>query len=188
MPDIDIDFADRTVVLEKFKHRVAKLETGKKHNTGIYFTEVPHNPVDNLSTLNYDEAENRGYFKIDFLNVSIYKNIKSEQHLKQLMTKEPMWELLQEKDFVDQLFHVNGHVEILQKLKPNNIEQLAAVLAIIRPAKRYLLNNDWKEIMQQVWIKPTDDSYYFKKSHATSYAAAVVVHMNLICEELNNEI
>ena len=66
MPDIDIDFADRTVVLEKFKHIVAKLETGKKHNTGIYFTEIPHNPVDNLSTLNYDEAENRGYFKIDF--------------------------------------------------------------------------------------------------------------------------
>jgi DNA polymerase III alpha subunit len=144
--------------------------------------------VDNLSTLNYDEAENRGYFKIDFLNVSIYKNIKSEQHLKQLMTKEPMWELLQEKDFVDQLFHVNGHVEILQKLKPNNIEQLAAVLAIIRPAKRYLLNNDWKEIIQQVWIKPTDNSYYFKKSHATSYAVAVVVHMNLICEELHNEV
>jgi DNA polymerase III alpha subunit len=83
---------------------------------------------------------------------------------------------------------VNGHVEILQKLKPNNIEQLAAVLAIIRPAKRYLLNNDWKEIIQQVWIKPTDNSYYFKKSHATSYAVAVVVHMNLICEELHNEV
>ena len=60
MPDIDIDFADRTVVLEKFKHRVAKLETGKKHNTGIYFTEVPHNPVDNMSTLNYEEAETSG--------------------------------------------------------------------------------------------------------------------------------
>ena len=61
-------------------------------------------------------------------------------------------------------------------------EQLAAVLAIIRPAKRYLLNSDWKDIMSQVWTKPVDDSYYFKKSHATSYAMAVVVHMNLICE------
>jgi DNA polymerase III alpha subunit len=182
MPDIDIDFADRTAVLEKFKHRVAKLDTGKKHNTGIYFTEIPHNPVDNISTLNYEEAENRGYFKVDFLNVSIYKDIKSEYHLQQLMNKTPMWELLQEKDFVDQLFHVNGHVEILQKLKPQSIEQLAAVLAIIRPAKRYLLNSDWKEIMLQVWTKPVDNSYYFKKSHATSYAVAVVVHMNLICE------
>jgi len=182
MPDIDIDFADRTVVLEKFKHRIAKLDTGKKHNTGIYFTEIPHNPVDNMSTLNYEEAENRGYFKVDFLNVSIYKHVKNESHLIHLMKKEPLWDLLQEKDFVDQLFHVNGHVEILQKLKPQSIEQLAAVLAIIRPAKRYLLNSDWKEIMSQVWTKPVDDSYYFKKSHATSYAMAVVVHMNLICE------
>ena len=98
------------------------------------------------------------------------------------MKKEPLWDLLQEKDFVDQLFHVNGHAEILQKLKPQSIEQLAAVLAIIRPAKRYLLNSDWKDIMSQVWTKPVDDSYYFKKSHATSYAMAVVVHMNLICE------
>ena len=36
MPDIDIDFADRNVVLDKLKHRVAKLDTGKKHNTGVY--------------------------------------------------------------------------------------------------------------------------------------------------------
>ena len=35
MFDVDIDFADRTVLLEKLKHRVAKLENGKKHNTGV---------------------------------------------------------------------------------------------------------------------------------------------------------
>lgn len=185
MPDIDIDFADRTAVLEKFKHRIAKLDTGKKHNTGIYFTEIPHNPVDGISTINYEEAENRGYFKIDFLNVSIYKDIQSEEHLNMLIKKAPIWELLLEKDFVDQLFHVNGHAEILKKLQPTNIEQLAAVLAIIRPAKRYLLNYAWKDILDQVWQKPKDDSYFFKKSHATSYAVAVVVHMNLICERLN---
>ena len=40
-PDIDIDFADRNIVLNKLKHRVSKLDTGKKHNTGVYFTEVP---------------------------------------------------------------------------------------------------------------------------------------------------
>ena len=38
--------------------------------------------------------------------------------------------------------------------------------------------------MQEVWVKPTDDKYFFKKSHATSYAVAVVVHINLICEQL----
>ena len=69
MPDIDIDFADRSVLLGKIEHRVAKLDTGKKHNTGVYVTECPHNPVDNLSTIDYKTAEERGYFKLDFLNV-----------------------------------------------------------------------------------------------------------------------
>ena len=41
MPDVDIDFADRTILLDKLKHRIAKLDTDKKHNTGVYFTEVP---------------------------------------------------------------------------------------------------------------------------------------------------
>ncbi len=186
MPDIDIDFADRNVVLNKLKHRVAKLDTGKKHNTGVYFTEVPHNPLDNVSTLDYKQAEDRGYFKVDFLNVSIYEKVKNEKHLIELMTKQPMWQLLEAKDFSDQVFHLNGHSTILQKLKPTSIEQLAAVLAIIRPSKRYLINKSWDEIMKEVWVKPKE-GYFFKKSHATSYAVAVVVHMNLICEQLNNE-
>ena len=33
MPDIDIDFADRSIVLDKIKHRVAKLDTENKNNT-----------------------------------------------------------------------------------------------------------------------------------------------------------
>jgi len=186
MPDIDIDFADRSQALALLEHRIATIESNKKHNTGIYFTEIPHNPIDNQSTISYTEAETRGYFKLDFLNVSIYKDVQSESHLKKLMTTEPTWDLLQAKEFVDQLFHVNGHTEILQKLKPKSIEELAAVLAIIRPAKRHLLNKSWKEIFEQVWTKPDDNSYYFKKSHAVSYAVAVVVHMNLICEQLKN--
>ena len=186
MPDIDIDFADRNVVLNKLKHRVAKLDTGKKHNTGVYFTEVPHNPLDNVSTLDYKQAEDRGYFKVDLLNVSIYEKVKNEKHLIELMTKQPMWQLLEAKDFSDQVFHLNGHSTILQKLKPTSIEQLAAVLAIIRPSKRYLINKSWDEIMKEVWVKPKE-GYFFKKSHATSYAVAVIVHMNLICEQLNNE-
>ena len=62
MPDIDIDFANRDVILEKLKHRVAKLNPEKKHNTGVYFTEIPSNPVDNMATLDYKTADKRGYF------------------------------------------------------------------------------------------------------------------------------
>ena len=182
MPDIDIDFADRTVVLDKIQHRVARLNTGKKHNTGVYATEIPHNPINNLSTIDYKTAEDRGYFKLDFLNVSIYKDVKDETHLISLMRKEPLWELLEHQDFVDQVFHVRGHSDLLKQLKPTSVEQLAAALAIIRPAKRHLADKDWQTIMKEVWIKPTNGEYYFKKAHAISYAIACVVHMNLICE------
>lgn len=183
MPDIDIDFADRNILLEKIQHRIARMNEDKKHNTGIYATEIPHNPVDNLSTLDYKTAEDRGYFKLDFLNVSIYKDVRDEAHLKELMEKEPLWELLEQKDFVDLVFHLSGHDSLLKQLKPTSVSQLAATLAIIRPAKRHLANKDWQTIEKEVWTKPTNGEYYFKKAHAVSYAMACVVHMNLICEQ-----
>lgn len=186
MPDIDIDFADRDIVLSKIQHRVAKLDSEKKHNTGVYVTEIPHNPVDNLSTIDYKSAEDRGYFKLDFLNVSIYKDVKDDKHLTELMEREPIWELLQHEEFADQLFHLNGHTEILKKTCPTSVEQLAAVLAMIRPAKRHLIGKDWTTILNEVWKKPEGDEYYFKKAHAVSYAMAVVVHMNLLCEKITS--
>jgi hypothetical protein len=183
--DIDIDFADRDQILRVLQHRVATLDGSKKHNTGIYVTEIPHNPLNCHATVDYKTADDRGYFKVDFLNVSIYKGVRNEEHLTELINKEPIWDLLEHSEFADQLFHVSGHSDILAKLKPKSLEQLAAVLAIIRPAKRYLVNCDWDQIMQEVWVKPTNDQYYFKKSHAFSYAMAVMVHANLLCEQLS---
>ena len=185
MPDIDIDFADRDVILSQLKHRVAKLNTGKKHNTGIYATEIPHNPIDNLATVEHKAADERGYFKLDFLNVSIYKDVRDEAHLTQLMEREPIWQLLEHEDFSEKVFHLNGHSSLLKVLKPNSVLQLAATLAIIRPAKRYLANESWETIMKEVWIKP-EEGYYFKKAHSVSYAMACVVHMNLLCEEFSS--
>ena len=186
MPDIDIDFADRDIILSQLEHRVAKLNTGKKHNTGVYATEIPHNPIDNLATVEHKAADERGYFKLDFLNVSIYKDVRDNEHLTQLMEREPLWQLLEHEDFSDKVFHLNGHSELLKQLKPTSVEQLAATLAIIRPAKRHLNGSSWNLIFQEVWIKPTDNSYYFKKAHAISYAMACVVHMNLLCEQLSS--
>jgi DNA polymerase III alpha subunit len=102
------------------------------------------------------------------------------------MEKEPQWQLLEHDDFTNLLFHVNGHGEILRKLQPATVEQLAAVLAIIRPAKRYLLNSDWDTISKEVWTKPKSNEYFFKKAHAFAYAMSVIVHMNLLCEQLSS--
>jgi DNA polymerase III alpha subunit len=186
MPDIDIDFSDRAKALALFDHSVAmrREDTVKPHNTGIYVTDIPRD-IDRLATLDYKQAEQRGYFKIDFLNVGVYSGIRDEEHLDRLLAQEPLWDLLNDDGFVDLLFHVNGHGKILREMKPANIEQLAAVLAMIRPAKRHLIGKDWETVMSEVWIKPDNNEYYFKKSHAIAYAMVVVVQMNLICEQIS---
>ena len=188
MPDIDIDFADREAALRVIKHvRASRLEGDRlvPHNTGIYLQEIPHHPISNLATIDYKSADDRGYFKLDFLNVSLYKDIRNEEHLVHLMSTEPLWDLLTQDNFSSLLFHVGGHGSILRKMEPKTVEQLAAVLAMIRPAKRHLIGLPWEEVMQNVWVKPENDDYFFKKSHAHSYAIAIVVQMNLICEQIS---
>jgi DNA polymerase III alpha subunit len=188
MPDIDIDFVDRDQALTYIKHiSASRFEDNKlvKHNTGIYLHPVPVNAESGLCSIPYNEAEHLDYFKIDFLNFNVYKDIKNEEHLSKLMNNEPLWDLLEQREFVDLLVHINGHNDILKKMKPKNIEELAAVLAMIRPAKRYLVGKDWKTIFNEIWEKPDNGDYYFKKSHAIAYAMVIMVQMNLICESIS---
>jgi DNA polymerase III alpha subunit len=190
MPDIDIDFADRNRALAVLQHIDARLDSDKKHNTGIYCTSIPYNPITGISTINYKEAENRGYFKIDFLNVSVYEGVKSKDHLTHLLNAEPIWDLLEQKEFCDMIFHINGYHNLIAKLKPKSIEELAMFLALIRPGKKHLIpiceQNGFQAIENDIWQK-TEESYFFKKSHATSYACVIVVQMNLICERISYE-
>lgn len=185
MPDIDLDFPDREKILNIIDHIPASIKNEKKHNTGVYCQKIPVNPLTGAASIDYNEAEERGYFKLDFLNVGVYQDIRSEEQLEDLMNKEPLWDLLLQDDFVDLLFHLNGHGAILRKTCPTSVEQLAAVLAMIRPAKRHLIGQDWPTIMKEVWEKPTTDEYFFKRSHAIGYAYVIIMQMNLICEQLN---
>lgn len=188
--DVDIDFYDRNQILDIIDHIPAAMvekNVYKKHNTGVYTQNIPTNPLTGLSSLDYKTAENRGYFKIDFLNVGAYKGVRDEQHLIELMNRAPLWELLEQEDFTDLLFHVNGHTSTLKVMKPKSIDQLAAILAMIRPAKRHLIGQDWDTVMNDVWSRSTDtEGYSFKKSHAYAYAMVVIVQMNLICEGINH--
>jgi DNA polymerase III alpha subunit len=188
--DIDIDFPDRNKILEIIQYVPASIKdnnTFKKHNTGVYCQQIPVNPITGTANFDYKEAEQRGYFKIDFLNVNVYKDVKDENHLIKLMETEPLWDLLEQDEFTNLLFHLNGHGNILRIMKPKNISQLAAVLALIRPAKKHLVGLDWDQVFAEIWTKPINDEYYFKKSHAHSYATAIVVQMNLICENISYE-
>jgi len=188
--DIDIDVANREQALSCLKHTAASIirdDKISKHNTGVYFTEIPADPFTSRSSLDYEAAEERGYIKVDILNVGLYQQIKSETHLQELMNQEPLWDLLQAGDFCSQLIHIGSHYDTLIRMPEpvNSIPRLAMFLAIIRPAKRHLIGQTWAEIAQTVWERPSDDSYYFKKAHAVGYAHLVAVNMNLICEQVS---
>lgn len=188
MPDIDIDFLNRSTVLDIIQNIPATLEDGKRHNTGVYCHKIPVNPLTGNASIDYKTAEERGYFKIDFLNVSAYQGIKDEAHIKHLLSIEPLWDLMYEKDVCDQLFHVNGYHNLLAQLKPTSILELATVLALIRPGKKHLVEKCMKDgfasIQSEVW-KQTDEGYSFKKSHAISYAHVIALQLNKICEDLS---
>lgn len=187
--DVDIDMANREDFLRLVNHMPASIKqddgTYVKHNTGVYFQTIPTFPLEGFSSIDYETAEEDGWFKVDILNNGIYKEVKDEAHLTRLMETEPLWELLEHEEFVEKLFHISNYSNILAQYKPTNVEQLAMILAIIRPGKKHLIGKSWGDITKQVWVKPTDGSYYFKHSHAIAYAVAIVVQMNLICESID---
>ena len=180
MPDIDIDFADRNKLLSYVNGTSARLANGNKHNTGVYFTDIPVG-YDGLATLDYKTAEDIGYFKLDLLNVNVYESVKNELHLVELM-KEPNWSLLEDQEFFEKLIHVGKHFETMARMPEpvNTIPRMAMFLAVIRPAKRHLIGKTWKEVGETIWKKAGLDSYSFKKAHAVAYAQLVVVHMNIL--------
>ena len=97
--DIDIDVADRNKLLNLIKHTPAMINDNgrrKKHNTGVYFHEMPSDPFTGLSTIDHKEAEDKGYFKLDVLNVSLYKDVESYDQLEKLLEMQPMWDLLEQ--------------------------------------------------------------------------------------------
>ena len=182
--DVDIDFADRKTILDLIKHTPARQENSgeiQKHNSGVYVTDIPYDPINRCATIDYRVAEERGYFKIDFLNVYVYSLIKDTEHYNWVLNQSIPWDKLNNSEFVEQIVHLGNHYYNMQKMPEpiDSIERLAMFLAIIRPGKNYLLGKSWKEVAQTVWHK-TSDGYTFKKSHAVAYAHLVALHMRLI--------
>lgn len=181
--DVDIDLAERSQLLALIKHVPAmQIVDGniRKHNSGVYVTDIPYDPVNECASIDYKEADKRGYFKIDLLNMHVYKLIKSPEHYKEMRTRPPTWSKLLEKDFCEKVVHIANHYDLLCELKPDSITRIAMFLALIRPAKRHLVGKTWEEIAKEIWVAPDDDSYFFKKSHAVGYAHLVALHMNLL--------
>lgn len=185
--DIDIDFADRNQVLKHIEHIPAAMRNVKpirKHATGIHVTKIPIDPINRMSAIDYSEAEERGYLKLDFLNVHVYTNVKDEKHLIDLM-RDPNWENLQKREFVEKLIHLNNQFDNIQRMPEpiDSIPKLAMFLAMIRPGKKHLLGKPWNEVSKTIWEKE-DTGYSFKKSHGLAYSHLVVVNMNMLEEQM----
>ena len=181
--DIDIDFGDRDHVLRLIRSIPARQENNgqiRRHNSGVYVTDMPYDPVNRCASIDYQEAEQRGYFKIDLLNMSVYQLIRDPEHYTEMLSREIPWSRLQDREFCEKIVHIGNHHDLIGRLKPDSIARMAMFLAVIRPAKRYLADKNWSEIAQEIWTRPADDSYFFKKSHAVGYAHLVALHMNLI--------
>jgi hypothetical protein len=185
--DIDIDFSDRQQVLDLLDVTPASIiRDGKltRHNTGVYATDIPVDPFTGSASLDYNDAEDRGYMKLDLLNVHVYKQVKNEEHLITLM-QEPDWTKLYDPAICGQLIHINNHYDTLLKMPEpvDSIPRLAMFLAVIRPGKRHLIGRTWKDVGATVWDK-VEGEYSFKKAHAIAYAQLVVVNLNLLCEQV----
>jgi hypothetical protein len=184
--DIDLDLADREQVLKLIQATPARQHHQgqvRRHNSGIYVTDIPYDPVNQCAAIDYEQAEERGYFKIDLLNMSVYQLIKSPEQYQELLSKDPPWERLwTDSAWAKQLAHVGNYTALLESMKPDTIPRMAAFIAIIRPGKAHLQNQPWNTVFETVWDGDSTKGFVFKKSHSLSYAMLVTLHMNLLSQ------
>lgn len=185
--DIDIDLANRDHLLGIIEHTPAAIgadRESRRHNTGVYITDIPYDAARNTASIDYEAAEKRGYVKLDLLNVNLYNDINSEEHLIEMM-QEPDWSMLSDRSIVEQIIHINKHYDTMCKMPEpvNSIPRMAMMIAVIRPGKRHLIGKPWREVAETIWL-PSEEGFVFKKAHAIAYSHLVVVNMNLYAEKL----
>jgi len=182
--DIDIDLADREQLLQLIDATPARqLQDGKirRHNSGVYVTDIPYDPVHECAAIDYETAETRGYFKIDLLNMSVYQLVRSPEHYEQTLAEDIPWtRLWTDPEWTKQIAHIGNYTELLKTMRPDSIPRMAAFISIIRPGKAHLQNKPWQEVFASVWDGDNSRGFTFKKSHAISYAALVALHMRLV--------
>ena len=182
--DIDIDLANRDQLLSLIQATPARQVTQgqvRKHNSGVYVTDIPRDPVNLCAAIDYETAEQLGYFKIDLLNMSVYQLVKSSEHYEEMLAKEPDWtRLWTDPEWATQLVHVGNYTELLKTMRPDSIPRMAAFISIIRPGKAHLQNQPWETVFASVWDGDDSRGFVFKQSHAIGYATLVALHMNLI--------
>ena len=182
--DIDIDMADRDDLLRIVPHvHASMINEGiiKKHNVGVYFQDAPTFMNTGMCSIDYKETGKYGFFKVDILNNSVYEDIDNETQLDELLNMEVDWTMLEDSKIVGELPHIASHYSLVVAMAPKSVKDLADVLAMMRPAKKNLLDrylNNKIETRKELYTKPLDGQFYFKYSHAIAYAVSITIRMN----------
>ena len=182
--DIDIDVSDNIAareILHAIRASIVENSEIKPHIVGLYFQNIPVDNLTGLAAIPYEDAEALGYYKIDILNLSILENFSNKKQIRKLLKKEPNWNLLQDDELIPKLFHLSKHSATLKKIKPKTVEELADVLALIRPNKKqlidkYLSNKIGTRVELYKKVDPSD----LRKSHAIPYALLIVLQLHLL--------
>lgn len=184
--DIDIDLANRDQLISLLQVTPARQmhqDQARRHNSGVYPTDIPWDPVNQCAAIDYETAEKLGYFKIDLLNMTVYQLIRDQEHYDQMLSQTPDWSRLwTDSAWASQLVHVGNYTELLKSMRPDSIPRMAAFISIIRPGKAHLQNQPWDRVFETVWDGDSSQGFVFKKSHAISYAVLVALHMNLLSQ------
>lgn len=184
--DVDIDTQPSFDSMKVFPQwvRASVVREGKltPHPCGVHPQAIPRDLMTGLSAIPYDEAEELGYLKVDFLHLSAYTQFQSRAEIDQLLALEPNWTLLQLPSTWPKLFQLSKHGDLLVAVKPKNIEELADCMALIRPGKKVLIGLYTKaraDARRALYAKD-ENGYSFKKSHALAYSFVVHLQLHLI--------
>lgn len=183
--DIDVDVSgsfDSDEIFPGWVH-ASLLQNGelRPHPCGVYPQTIDRDPVTHLAASPYKEAEKLGFMKIDFLHNTVYDHFQSREEIETLVTMEPEWDLMLIPTVQKKLFQLSKHGDIIDIIKPKTVEEVADILALIRPGKRNILDLykiDRTKARRALYSKTS--KYYFKKSHAVGYALVIVLQLHLI--------
>jgi hypothetical protein len=193
--DIDIDFADDAAAKSIFRDQITlasivEQEELKKHPVGVYFQAIPKDRITGLAAIpcilsgeqpRRDRAQEAGYMKVDFLHVDFLRNFQNKQEIRELLRIPPDWSMLERREVVEELFHLHNHFDLVHKVKPKSIDQLADILMLIRPKKVHLIDKyvqDPASVRDELHTKREKSD--LRRSHALPYAMLIVLNLHVI--------
>lgn len=182
--DVDIDCSSKT---ERTSYGVRSMayniDTKRilPHPSGVHLDPVPVDPETGLCAIDHKEAATLGFIAVDILTNTSYDRFGSKDEVIRMAEKEPNWALLKKETFVSKLPHIGNHFDVVSIVEPKSIDDLADVLALIRPGKRHLLDSYVKNknsVRRELYKRSANGHAYFKKAHSYSYAVMIVAVMN----------